>query len=74
MSDPNNKPKKETEHPKDCDEQSLDCAEKKLHSSVAKDNPEWVDENGECPSCTSLEHELAADPTNVPEDVEKTSE
>ncbi len=61
MIDPNKK-----KDPEECDTQSLDCAEKKLHTSIAKDNPEWVDENGECPSCTSLEHELA-DPLNIPE-------
>lgn len=54
----------------DCDVNSIDCAEKKLESSVASVNPEWVDENDDCPSCTSLGHEMA-DPHFIPEEIAK---
>jgi len=67
MNDPKNKPENSGE---ECDEQSIDCAEKKLHTSVAQEHPEWVEENGDCPSCVSLEHEMA-DPQHIPEETQQ---
>ncbi len=65
MTDPKEKANNTVQ---ECDINSLDCAEKKVHSSVAKEHPEWVDDEGECPSCVSLEHELA-DPHNIPAEI-----
>jgi len=48
----------------------LDCAEKTLHESVAQNQPEWVEEDGECQSCVSLEHELAAEPNAIPKELD----
>jgi len=66
MNDPKNTTDNNAD---DCPEGSIDCAEKKLHTSISQEHPEWVDDNGECDSCVSLEHEMAADPTQVPKDV-----
>ena len=62
MDDP--KEKKEAEV-----EVNLDKAEHTLHESVAQSHPEWMEKGGECSSCVSIEHEMAADPTNIPEDL-----
>ncbi|MGJ8655463.1 MAG: hypothetical protein ACSHX6_03355 [Akkermansiaceae bacterium] len=64
----NNKPDKK-EDKEDCGE-SLECAHEKLHKSISSASPELEDENGECPSCISIEHELAARPNEVPKDLE----
>ena len=53
---------------KDEECKGLDCAEKTLHESVAQSHPEWVDPDGECQSCVSIEHELAAEPNAIPEE------
>lgn len=61
MKDPNGKKENSCEG-------NLNCAEQTLHESVSQVSPDWVDENGECSSCVSLEHELA-DPTKLPDDL-----
>ena len=64
MTDPNEKKQKDEV----CD--SLDCAEHTLHESVAQNHPDWVNKDGECDACVSLEHEMAADPNAVPNDLD----
>jgi len=64
MNDPKDKKPKTEE----CDG-SLDCAEQVLHDSVSQNHPEWVNKDGDCDSCVSIEHEMAADPTKIPEDL-----
>ena len=46
----------------------LDCAEKTLHESVAQEHPEWIEADGECQPCVSLEHELASEPNTIPQE------
>ena len=55
---------------KDEDCEGIDCAEETLHKSVAQVNPEWVAEDGECQSCVSMEHEMAANPEAIPSELE----
>lgn len=64
----NNDPKKKALD-EECE--GIDCAEKTLHESVAQVNPEWVEPDGECSSCVSMEHEMAADPNFVPEELQE---
>ena len=33
-----------------------------------RSGPEWVDPDGECHSCVSIGHELAAEPNAIPEE------
>ena len=62
-------PEKENTTPEGEEEcKGLDCAEKTLHESVAQNNPEWVEEDGECQSCVSLEHEMAAAEFEIPKE------
>ena len=51
--------------------EGIDCAEETLHKSVAQVNPEWVAEDGECQSCVSMEHEMAANPELIPPELEE---
>lgn len=63
--DPNNKKKQSEES-----SQGIDGAEKTLHQSVSQNHPEWINENGDCDACLSLEHELAAEPNSIPDDLD----
>ena len=38
---------------------NLNKAEKLRHQTLVQNHPEWVRKNGDCPSCISLEHEMA---------------
>ena len=49
--------------------ESLHCAEVTLHNSVAQGHENWQDDDGECDSCLSIEHEMAAEPNKVPKDL-----
>lgn len=51
--------------------EGIDCAEETLHKSVSQVNPEWVSEDGECQSCVSMEHEMAANPDAIPEELDQ---
>jgi len=48
---------------------SLEAAEAKLQQGLATEHPELVNENGECDACISMSHEMAADPSHVPEEL-----
>lgn len=37
----------------------LHKAEEDMHKVLGKGHPEWIRKNGDCPSCLSLEHEMA---------------
>lgn len=68
MTDPENKPKPEKKTD-ECNGE-LGCSIDTLHESVSQQKPEWVDEHGECDSCVSFEHEMAADPTAIPPELD----
>jgi len=51
--------------------EGLECAEKTVHESLAQNNPDWVNDDGECDSCVSLEHEMADPLSQLPKELEE---
>ena len=47
---------------------NLPKAEEQMHQILGQNHPEWIRKNGDCPSCISLEHEMAD--TTRPESAE----